>query len=163
MNALRRWCTRSGRAVVAVEFALTLPILLLFLGAVTDFGIVYYIQGGLSSVIAAGAAYATITDENNGSVAQTDIQTAMRGAAAQSLPGFSVTVAAGNPAQCYCLTGSAPAQMSTATCGSTCSSGGSAGKYVQLTATVTYQAMLPAYSMLGGSTVLSKSAWVPLQ
>lgn len=163
MSILRRWCAASARGVVAVEFAITVPILMFFLGAVTDFGIVYYIKGGLSSVIAAGSAYAMVVDQKNGGVAETDIQTAMQGAATQSLPGFSITVSASDPTQCYCPSGSAPAQMSTASCGSTCSSGGVAGKYVQLTASTTYNAMLPTYSMLAGSTSLSKSAWVPLQ
>lgn len=163
MKRLLRWCGFSGRGVAAVEFALTLPVLMAFLGAVTDFGIVYYVQSCLSTAVAAGAAYATTTYQNTGSVTAANIQTVMTGAAAQSLPTFTVTASATNPATCYCLTGSSPnSTLTSATCGSACTSG-TATKYTQLTLTTTYSAILPAYSMLGGTTSLSESTWVPLQ
>lgn len=164
MNAARRWSRRRDRGVAAIEFAVTLPILLAFLGGVTDFGISYYAQDCLSSVVAAGAGYATLADQSTGSVTAANIETAMQGAASQSLPTFTVTVSASDPTACYCITGTSPAsQITAATCGSACLSGGIAGKYVELTASTTYNPILPSYSMLTGTTALSKSAWVPLQ
>lgn len=164
MNAVLRWGRRPGRAVAAIEFAVTLPILLAFLGAVTDFGIAFYAQGCLSSVVAAGAGYATLTDQSSGSVTAASIETVMQGAAIQSLPTFAVTVSASDPKACFCLTGTSPTStLTAASCGSACTSGGTAGKYVQLTATTTYNPILPSYSMLTGTRTLSKSAWVPLQ
>jgi Flp pilus assembly protein TadG len=168
MNAVLRWCRRPTRAVAAIEFAVTLPILLFFLGAVTDFGISYYAQGCLSSVVAAGAAYATTTEATDSSMAaatlQSNIESAMRGAAKQSLPAFAVTVLASDPSQCYCITGTSPnSQVTSATCGVACGGGGTASQYVQLTVSTTYKPMLPSYSMLTGTQTLQKSAWVPLQ
>jgi Flp pilus assembly protein TadG len=164
MKAALPWVRRRSRAVAAIEFAVTLPILLAFLGGVTDFGIAFYAEGCLSSVVAAGAGYAMLADQSSGSVTAASIETVMQGAAAQSLPTFSITVTASDPTACYCMPETSPAAAPTAaSCGSACESGGTAGKYVQLSATTTYNPILPSYSMLTGTRTLSKSAWVPLQ
>jgi Flp pilus assembly protein TadG len=164
MKALVRWCVFAGRGVAMVEFAITLPILLLFLGGVTDFGIVYYRMSGLSAAVAAGAEYASLTDQRAPPVTAANIQTVMTNAAAQSMPNAAVTATATNPALCYCITGSSPSSTMTATtCGNTCTSGGTAGKYVQLTLTHNYTPIMPTLSRLIGTQTLTKSAWVPLQ
>ncbi len=164
MKALLRWCRLAARGVAAVEFAITLPILLFFLGGVTDFGIVYYRQSCLSTAVAAGAEYASLTDQRSPPVTAANIQTVMTNAAAQSMPGLTVTSTASNPALCYCITGASPnSTLTSATCGSACASGGTAGKYVQLTLTHNYTPMLPTLSQLVGTQTLTKTAWVPLQ
>jgi Flp pilus assembly protein TadG len=164
MKALFRWCRFAGRGVAAIEFAIAFPILLLFLGGVTDFGIVYYRQSCLSAAVAAGAQYANLTDQTSPPVTAANIQTVMQNAAAQSMPSVTVTATATNPALCYCITGSSPNSTLTATiCGASCASGGTAGKYVQLTLTHNYTPLLPSLSKLVGTQTLSKSAWVPLQ
>lgn len=166
MKALLCWCRFAGRGVAAVEFAIALPILLLFLGGVTDFGIVYYRLSCLSAAVAAGAQYASLTDQRSSTVTAANIQTVMTDAAAQSMAGASVTPTASDPALCYCITGSSPSSTLTATtCGNTCTSGGTAGKYVQLTLTHNYTPLLPFFSTMSayGTTPLTKSAWVPLQ
>ncbi|HVC62348.1 MAG TPA: TadE family protein [Acetobacteraceae bacterium] len=164
MNALLRWCGCAGRGVAAIEFAITLPILLLFLGGVTDFGIVYYRQISLSSAVAAGAEYAMLADQRGQTLTQATMQTVMQNAAAQTLPGGTVTATATNPAVCYCMTGSSPSSVLTAvTCGSYCASGAAAAKYVQLSLAYNYDAILPIYSQLAATTTLTASTWVPLQ
>jgi Flp pilus assembly protein TadG len=164
IQLLLRWGSLSGRGIAAVEFAMTLPILVFFLAGVTDFGIVYYRQSCLSNAVAAGAEYALLKDQQSPPVTAANIQTVMQNAAAQSMPNATVTATATSPTLCYCITGTSPSSTMTATtCGATCASGGTAGKYVQLTLTHNYSAILPTYSMLAGTTTLSQSAWVPLQ
>lgn len=165
MKALLRWCMLRGRGVAAVEFAITLPILMLFLGGVTDFGLAYYSKSCLSTAVAAGAEYANLTDERGETLTAANIQTAMQNAAAQSLPNATVTATATNPSLCYCMTGSSPNSTLTAasSCTATCASGATAAKYVQLTLTYKYHAIFPFYSKMAGTTSLTQSTWVPLQ
>jgi Flp pilus assembly protein TadG len=165
MMTLLRWCRLAARAVAAVEFAIALPLLVLFMGGVTDFGIIYYRQSGLSTAVAAGAEYASLTDQRSPPVTEANIQTVMTAAAAQSLgSNITVTSTASNPATCYCITGTSPSStLTSATCGTTCTSGGTAGKYVQLTLSTNYAPIFPLLSMVSGTQTLSKTAWVPLQ
>jgi len=156
---------RCRRAVAAVEFAMVFPILLAFLGGATDFGIVYYRQSCLSAAVAAGAQYALVTDVKGGTLTAANIQTVMQNAAAQTMPSATVTPTATDPTLCYCInTSTTPATMSSAvTCGSTCSSGGTAGKFTHLTLSHQYTPIMPLFSMVGSPTTLTKQTWVPLQ
>jgi len=164
MKTVLRWLWFTARGVAAVEFAITLPLLVIFLGGVTDFGIIYYRQSCLSTAVAAGAQYANLIDQRSPPVTAANIQTVMTGAAAQSMPSATVTPTASNPALCYCITGSSPSStLTTATCGAACASGGTAGKYVQLTLTTNYTPIFPTLSRVIGTQTLSKTAWVPLQ
>ncbi len=59
---LRRSCGQEGAA--AVEFAVCLPILILLIGAVIDFGHAYYISQIISSASREGARYGVKYKEN---------------------------------------------------------------------------------------------------
>jgi Flp pilus assembly protein TadG len=165
MKKFLRWCAFAGRGVAALEFALTLPILMYFMGGVTDFGIVYYRQSCLSTAVAAGAEYASLTDQRSPPVTAANVQTVMQNAATQTMPNVTTTPTVAGPA-CYCITGSSPSSTmgtTSVTCGSTCATGGTAQKYVQLTLTTTYTPILPLLSRVIGTQTLTKTAWVPLQ
>jgi Flp pilus assembly protein TadG len=58
-SRLRQWLKRGRRqdGAVAVEFALCLPVLLLLIAAVVDFGHAYYISQVISSASREGARY----------------------------------------------------------------------------------------------------------
>lgn len=162
MKALLRWCGCSGRGVAALEFAITLPIVLALFGAVTDFGLAFYSKSCLASAVSAGAEYAILIDQRAQTLTTANIQTVMQDALAQSLPNATVTPSAA----CYCVTGSSTSSWNTnvpVSCltGTTCATGYS--KYVQLTLSYNYNAMLPAYSLMSDTTTLTESAWVPLQ
>jgi hypothetical protein len=77
---------------------------------------------------------------------------------ASNLSGVSAVVV--GPA-CYCISGSPPAAASAA-CHSTCSDTTTAGYFVQITATYTYNSILPFYSTLNNPT-LTEQTWVRLQ
>jgi Flp pilus assembly protein TadG len=163
MKPLLRWCAFAGRGVAAVEFAITLPILLYFMGGITDFGLIFYRQSCLSTAVAAGAQYASLIDQRSPPVSAATVQTVMRNAATQAMPNVTTTATVAGPA-CYCITGSSPNSTmgSAVTCGSTCTTG-TATKYVQLTLTSSYTPILPLLSQVIGTQTLSKTAWVPLQ
>ena len=59
MTALRKW-SRGEHGQAMVEFALVLPILLLLLCGIIDFGWLYYNQIALSNAAREGARYAVI-------------------------------------------------------------------------------------------------------
>ena len=171
MTRLLRWCRLSSRGVAAVEFALTLPLLMALLGGVADWGAYYYVQNCISTAVASGAAYAMATDQSTGSVTAANIESAMTGAAQQMLPSsYTFTPNATTPTLCYCpitttTSGSTvpTTTLTSATCGSACSAGGTATKYTQLTLSTTYSPVMPLYSQLTGTPTVQESLWVPLQ
>ena len=159
-------CLRARRAVAAVEFALTFPVVLYLFAGVTDFGFVYYREVGLSTAVSAAAQFAELCDDNGNTVVETTVESVMRNAAAQSLPGVTPTATAA----CYCITTTTTSTTwnnpgSAIPCSSTCTGASSspptALKYLELTLTTTYNSFLP-WSMVGSPT-LTKTTWLPLQ
>ena len=162
MSRLPRWLRSSDHGVAAVAFALTFPILLYLFAGVTDFGLVFFRQSCLSTALAAGAQYAVLQDQASGAVTESNIQTVMQNAATQAMANVSVSAVAA----CYCITGTATTAWNTnnpISCSGTCSGGVSVQKYVYLTLTTNYQAIMPGFSKLAGTTTLRKTAWIPLQ
>jgi Flp pilus assembly protein TadG len=161
---MRRRLLQCGRGTAAIEFAVCFPLMLAFMGGIADFGIIYYRKAALSSVITAGAQYALFVDQSGTMPTQTGIQNVLQEAASQMLPNVTVTVQATNPALCYCLTAASPnSTLTQSTCGSNCTSGGTAGKYVEVSATHNYTPLFPALSKISGQPSLTASSWVPLQ
>jgi Flp pilus assembly protein TadG len=143
----------TQRAVAAIEFALVSPMLLAFIGGLTDFGLALADQGRLASAVAQGAQYAYL---NPTTVTVPAIQTIV--VAAASLPGMKASnvivtgpsffcVTAGTPPTLAKTTGAPPTQVTVTT---TCSDGTNAGSYVEIHATWVYPALMPGYSRLAG-------------
>lgn len=144
---------RAEDGVSAVEFGLAAPVLLGLLIPLADLGIAYSDQIQVQQAAQAGAQYASLHPWNSGSV--TAISNAVT--AATTLSGINATPA---PRQsCGCPSGST---ITTATCGSTCSNGETAGYYVVVTAQAPYTTVLP-YSALGSSMTLSAQSTVRIQ
>jgi Flp pilus assembly protein TadG len=141
----------SRRAVAALEFALTAPFLLILLGGVTDFGFALWDKAKLADAVAIGAQYAYL---NAGTGSASSVQTLV--GTTSGLSGSSVSVT--GPTS-YCLAGTPPALVSPTT---PCADGTAPGKYMTITASYAYPAILPAYSMLSGKT-LTESATVRIQ
>lgn len=145
---------RSRRGVAALEFALTMPVLLILLGGLTDFGFALWDKAKLADAVAIGAQYAYL---NAGSTTlQQSVQTLVSTASGISSSTLSVTATA--PAS-YCLAGTPPALASSTM---PCTDGTAPGKYMTITASYPYPAILPAYSMLVGKT-LTESTTVRIQ
>jgi len=139
---------RSGAA--AVEFALALPFLAAALLPMIDIGMAGFQQTKIDDAAQAGTAYALEHGWDSAA-----IQTAVTNST--DLAGVSVSPAPVN--FCGCPNGSA---VASATCGSTCSNGLSAGSYVTVSAQVTFTPLVP-YSGYGSSVVLKGSATVRIQ
>jgi Flp pilus assembly protein TadG len=177
-RVLSAW--RSSDGVAAIEFAIIVPVfLVIFVGAV-DLGRVLYTAYQLDSAVAAGAEYVavnpTMVNSTNGATLASAVATVVENANGSGWAnngivvnnGPSVAVQGGNATnggtasnadQCYCPTGTPPnwSWGTAVTCGSACPNGGSAGKFVTITASVTYSPLLSTYGLVKNGT-LTQSA-----
>ena len=156
MSLLKGW-RRATRAVAAVEFALSCPILFLGMGVVTDYGLLNLGRIKLAQAVAQGGAQAQL------------LGTAATPAAIQSFvqtaSGLSNVSATATAPACYCITGTPTARQLTSVtpCGSLCPDGVSVSTYyMTVSATYAYQPVMPAFSNLAGATAVS-SVTVQLQ
>ena len=125
--------------LAALEFAISMPVMLLLLGGLTDFSLAFWNKGMLASAVAAGAEYAAIVGPNvSASAIQSIVMQKL------SLPTSDVTVT--GPA-CYCVSGT-PAAASNQACASSCPNNTVPGTYVVISAKYTYAPLLPYYSSL---------------
>ncbi len=153
---IRNVLWRDRRGVSALEFALTVPVLIALTGFLADVGLLEQTRDSLTAAVNAGAQYAALAGT---SVTAAAIQTA--GQAATTLS--PVTISVTGPAY-YCTgTGAGGAvTLSTSASGATCGSGATAGMYVEITANYSYRPLMPVGGLLG-NTVLDERAVVRLQ
>ena len=144
---------RDRRAVAGLEFAMVLPVLLILFGGIVDFGQALYCRNALANTIAAGAQYAVM---NAGTATSTNIKSMVQ--SVSGLNGISVTVT--DPSG-YCITGYPPTMVS-ATAGSTCADGSTAGTYAIINASYTYSGLMVSYN-IPSLFSMSDSATVRLQ
>jgi Flp pilus assembly protein TadG len=130
---------KDCRAIAALEFALTLPVLLILLGGVVDFGQAMYYRNAIANGIAAGAQYAVV---NAGTATTATIQSMV-----QTVSGLSTAVSVTvTPKVGYCVvvnnqTGAA------LTAGTTCSDNSPAGTYYIISASYSFSGLLGTYSV----------------
>lgn len=118
------------RGSAAIEFALIVPVLLLFVGGLVDFGRAFYYQTELSQALRSGMQYALKAPTDNTGIVSVIGQST-------SLP---ITV--GNPATFYqCYDGS------NVSCTATCTIPGGMRAYVRLDASYSYVAL---FGTMGG-------------
>lgn len=141
------------RASSIIEFAIIVPVLLLLLGGVVDFALSFWFKDVLGTSVEQGAEYAFLVGPG---VSTSAVQTVV--GRKLSLPASAVTVTGPS---CYCING-APASASSQSCTQTCPSGVAPGTYMTITATYTYNAVLPAYSKLSNPQ-LSETVMVRLR
>jgi Flp pilus assembly protein TadG len=182
-GVLSLWSSRAG--VAAIEFALLMPVFLFLFVGVVDLGMMLFQDYELDQAVAAGAEYAAVNPSNvsstGGATLASSIATAVESANGSAWAndvvvvndGPTVTVTGGaavssgtasNADSCYCPSGSPPSWSwgSAATCGSSCSGGGSAGKFVTITATAVYNPLLAGFAFITSRT-LRQSAVVETQ
>ena len=163
---------RADGGASAVEFALLVPIMLLLLGQMLDFGFNLVMRFSVTQAVSASSNYAVI---NGTSVSSTGGATLAQSLATLVPTAIDVTVTinngptatrtsgtpstsgtASNANVCYCpsISGGVVSWGSSVTCGSTCATGGGfAGKYVLITAKQMYT---PIFGILG----ISKAGWI---
>lgn len=147
---MRRGFSANISGVAAIEFAVLGAVLCLVVVAVGDLGLGFYSNMQVQNSAQAGAQYAAVHGFDS-----TTISTAVT--SATSVSGITASPA---PQQfCACVSGST---MTTATCGTTCTGGMTAGTYVSVSAARTYSTLIsypgfPAsYSQSATSTVRIK-------
>jgi Flp pilus assembly protein TadG len=168
---------RQRSAVAALEFALIAPTFIMAFAGVVDVGTALLVRMRLEATIAAGENYALLAaniskigTSNEATLASNiaTIVTGSTGATADATVvvnnGKNVTVVAGTatpggtastPSQCYCPTG-APSGWtwgSAVTCGSACTGGGTAGKFVAITASFNYTPFFASYGFVSNGAI----------
>jgi hypothetical protein len=153
------------RGIAALEFALIVPVLLLMLGGVADFGLLMVGKGQLANGLAQGVQYALLTGSSvvgtgSGTATVQSVESVVKSAAALSGVKPAVTVTVTGPA-CYCVSSNYPATLTSApyplsanACAGTCPSLAAApGAFVIINASYAYQPLMPLYSKLANTTV----------
>lgn len=163
----------------AVEFSLILPVFCLLMVGTIDVGGVLYSKFRLDSAVSAGANYALVNAAHVGSTSGSALassiasvlnSTTSAGATTSgsvlvnngpraTLTGGVITTSgtASNADSCYCPTGSVANLVwgSSQTCGSSCSGGGLAGKFVVIMTSKPHTASFSNYGLVQGGTVSS--------
>jgi Flp pilus assembly protein TadG len=165
---------RNGTA--AVEMALISPMLMILLAGIIDFGRAYQEEIELSSAVAAAAQYALLNAASINSASVTTLAATLSGIVANTngaaWAGAIVTVndgatnaiaggvttasgIAANANSCWCPTGVSAKWNwgASVTCGSTCTGGTLAGKFVTVAGTRQFTAVFTAYGLIGNITL----------
>jgi Flp pilus assembly protein TadG len=140
---------RDTRGAAAVEFALVLPVLTVFLLPVADLGMQAYAEMQLQTAVQSGARYAVMHGWST-----SGIQSAVTNATAWT----SLSVAAPVKA-CGCASGTSVAP---ATCGDVCANGEAAGTYVTVSASLPFTPIFP-YQAIGASRTLNAQSTVRIR
>jgi Flp pilus assembly protein TadG len=143
-GSLQRFC-RHQRGVAAIELALVTPILALSALCVGDLGRFALQKTWVTYAASAGAEYAVAHGFN-----ATKIATAATSAAPVS--GISISPAPSEFYGCAAATGVSPSTQG-AICPSNTSTGGTAGEYVSVTATMPFSPMFRAAGISYPSTL----------
>jgi Flp pilus assembly protein TadG len=172
-NSLRH--DESGS--IAVEFALVAPLLIFILAGVMDIGSATYIKLSLDSRLTSTAEYALLQpapgDQEAAEVLAGNLVGLLQGGAIDTAQvivnngadatwdGTAATVSllSGDAASCYCPTLSQDGVdwgPSTA-CGTECTSGDTAGQFVQISATARHIAVFPGYDFIEDGTVSART------
>lgn len=163
---------RADGGASAVEFALLVPIMLLLLGVMLDFGFNLIMRFSVTQAVSMSSNYAVVNgtgvSASGGAAlaqslatlvpAEMDVAiTVNNGPALSRTSGTAATSGTASSAdKCYCpsLAGAAVNWGSAVTCGSACATGGGfAGKYVAITARQMYT---PMFGVLG----ISRAGWI---
>jgi Flp pilus assembly protein TadG len=171
---------RDQSGVAAVEFVLVAPVVIMTLVALMDLGTVLFVRFQLDSSVNAAANYAMVNASSvssaNGASLATNLATLVASAKSSNWANSSVVVNNGpsasntggtgassgsaSPADsCYCPGGTAPTILwgGAQTCGSSCPTGGYAGKFVLLTATEQYTPLISGYGFVSSGAITSTS------
>lgn len=176
-TSLIRSAKRDQRGSIAVEFALVAPILVFVLAGVIDIGSATYARLSLDARVTAAAEYALLqtapddqdsADELAGKLvgllqggASDTAEVVVNNAASARWTGSAVTTSTGpgDAASCYCptLVQGDVAWGTAADCGTPCADGGSAGQYLQLSATTRHVSIFPGYMFFEGDSVATRT------
>jgi len=167
----------DDRGIAAIEFAIIAPLFCLLFVAAIDIGSAVYTRFKLDAAVSAGANYALINAANvsstNGATLGSNIAaivenrivvnngpTVTVSGGTSTTPGTQTTGGTNAPADsCYCPTGTTTSFTwgAAQTCGSACSGGGRAGKFVTVVATRTYNPIFSNYGLIANDTITASA------
>lgn len=168
---------REETGSIAVEFALVAPVLVFVLAGVIDIGSATYAKLSLDARVTAAAEYALFQTAPNDQDSADDLALKLVGllqgeasetaevivnnAAGAKWTGTEVATSQGpgDAGMCYCpslgqgdLAWGAPVE-----CGTSCADGGTAGQYVQISATTRHVTIFPGYGFIDGDRVATST------
>jgi Flp pilus assembly protein TadG len=151
-QALRRFfgLSRDTRGSAGVEFAIIGPAFALMLVGTADFSLGVYHKMQVQNAAQAGAQYAAVNGFNASSISSAVL-------AATSYSGIASSPAPIQFCGCPSATG-----VTSATCGSACAGGSTAGTYVTASAQATYTTIL-AYPGIPSSFIFTGQSTVKIQ
>jgi len=180
----RAFSCRERQGVAAIEFALYAIVFLIILAGTVDVGNLIFSEFQLDATVAAGAEFAVVNSSSVNSTGGATLASSISAAVNNghgSGAGWSNTVVvnngptvatsngsasssgtATNADSCYCPTGS-PGSWSwgtSKTCGSSCTGGGIAGRFVSIAASRTITPFFPAWGFVTNGTTLNRYAIV---
>jgi Flp pilus assembly protein TadG len=184
-RSIRMLAAGNNSGIAAVEFAILTPIFLILLMGATDLGQMLVNEYQLDQCVAAGAEYAALNAANvtstNGAALASSIATVIESANGSAWANDTVVVnngptatatsgtvassgTASNADNYYCLTGSSPTWSwgTGYTSQVSCAGGGTAGKFVTITASYPYVPILKFYGFITNTT-LTQSSVVQVQ
>lgn len=184
-QSLLRLIAGENAGVAAIEFAVYATLFLTIFAGTVDLGILMYLEFQIDSAVSAGAQYAANNAASVNSTTGASLATSVSNVVANANGaawedgtivvnnGPTVTVTAGSAASsgtasnadsCYCPSGSPPnwSWGSVAACGSSCTGGGVAGKFVTITASRSITPLFPTFGFVPSGTI-SRSALVETQ
>ena len=138
---------RDGSA--AVEFSIAAPVLAIIFVPLIDIGMAVYQQMQVQDAAQAGAQYAMRHGWNSSAIES----------AVTSATALSVSASPAPSKSCGCPDSSS---VSSASCGSRCPDGQTAGTYVTVSAQATYAPLLP-YPTMGSSVTLTAQTTARIQ
>lgn len=162
---------RDQAGASAIEFTLLAPVLVLLFAGAADFGGMVYTRLGLESSVSAAANYslvnvASISSAQAGSFVSNvaaiaanswssgwaDVGVTINGGATGTVTGgtafTSGSTASANSCYCPTLASGAVAWGAAMACGSACANGGTAGKFVTLSASRVYTPLFSGYGFV---------------
>lgn len=149
---LWKTCGSNRRAVAAVEFAVTCPLLLMIMGGLADFPLAFRDQSLIETGVANGATYAFQQMQTNLALNQQISASDVQAIVQNAINLANVTVTATPPAlECETVnqTTAPPTRtLVAASAGSTCADGSRPGTYVTVTASYVYKPLMPVYSRM---------------
>jgi Flp pilus assembly protein TadG len=154
----------SRRATAALEFAVATPMLVVMLGGAADYGLAQFDRAMLANAVSAGANYAilvgtSVTTANITSVVQ-NVSTLPNAATTVTVTYTSISPGVPSPGW-YCVWGTAPT-VTSSTSGGTCTDGSSAGYYISLKATYSFNGLMSGF-MSASSNTITEQATVKVQ
>jgi Flp pilus assembly protein TadG len=156
----------ARHGVASVEFIMVAPLMMVMIFAIVDFGNIIYTKFRLTNSIAAASTYAITRAADVSTSAGTSwaqayivVNNGPVGTNNGTSGSATTTTTASTNGLCYCPN-SANDFGTSKTCGITCGSGGTAGRYVRISGKRSYHPLFSSYGVVAADGYISSSQMV---